>query len=63
VLQSVPLGAKLTAFVGEPSGGWVVVALPNRSDFAVPVCRWLSAELDAAVSELGAYPRSGERIS
>jgi hypothetical protein len=55
VLQSVALDAKLTAFVGEPLGGWVVVALPDRSDFAVPVCRWLSVDLDTAVSDLGLF--------
>lgn len=55
VLQSVPLGAKRSAFVGEPSNGWVVLALPEYNDFAVAVCRWLSTELDTTVSELGLF--------
>ncbi|MFI5931837.1 hypothetical protein [Actinoplanes sp. NPDC051494] len=55
VLPSVVPGAELTAFVGEPSGGWVVLALPDGSDFAEPACRWLSAELDTTVSELGLF--------
>jgi hypothetical protein len=55
VLQSVPQGAKLTAYVGEPSDGWVVVSLPEHNDFALAVCRWLSVELDTTVSELGLF--------